>query len=86
MVDGLFTPQQRATLTEESMFIELKIYPDTGMIADVYFNFQRNGPFVNIPVETYRTVELALKQNLTFTVTAKGRTYNYLQLFWSQEF
>ncbi len=86
MVNGLFTSQQKAQLRGKFVFIELKIDSSTGRIADVYFRIERNGPFANIPVETYRSIEQSLKQNLTFTVTAKGRKMNYLQLSWPQEF
>ncbi len=86
MVNGLFTSEQKTMLKGKLMMIFLRIDSSTGKIADVYFSFRRDYPFVNIPVETYRSIELALKQNFTFTTTAQGRKMNYLQLFWEQEF
>jgi hypothetical protein len=86
MVNNCFTAQQKTMLKDKTMIIELRTDPSTGKVADVYFSFFRNYPFVNIPVETYRSIELALKQNFTVTVTARGRKMNYLQLVWEQEF
>jgi hypothetical protein len=86
MVDGVFTTSQKNMLAGKSMIISVRFNPATGTISDVYFEFFRNDPFVSIPVETYRSVELALKQNLTITVTDDGRKLNYIQLFWEQEF
>ena len=86
MVDGCFTSQQKSTLRGKSMGISIRINPATGRIADVYFDFFRDSPFANIPVETYRSIELALKQSLTLTVTNEGRRLNYIELTWTQEF
>jgi hypothetical protein len=86
MVDNLFTTQQKATLSGKSMFVSLRIDSSTGKVGDVYFSFFRDGPFTKIPVETYRSIELALKQNLSVTLTPDGRKLTYIQLFWSQKF
>lgn len=86
MVYGKFTFQQRATLRGKTIIVELRMDTSTGKVGDVYFNFSRNYPFMNIPVDTYRTVELTLKQNFAITVTAEGRKKNYIRLSWRQEF
>ena len=86
MVDGLFSAQQKAAIKGEVMGINVRFNPSTGKIADVYFSFRRNGPFANIPVETYRSIELALKQNLTLTVTDAGRRLNYIPMYWPQRY
>lgn len=86
MVDEQFTSQQKNTLRGKSMIVSIRFNPSTGRIVDVYFSFLRDSPFVNIPVETYRNIELALKQNFTVTMTAKGKRLRYMMLFWEQEF
>jgi hypothetical protein len=86
MVKGLFSTYQKTLLRGKSMIIRVRFNPSTGKIEDIYFSFFRDSPFVNIPIETYRSVELALKQNLTITVTDEGRRLNYISLFWSQKF
>jgi hypothetical protein len=86
MVKGLFSTSEKNLLRGKSMLITVRFNSSTGTIADVYFDFFRDSPFVNISVETYRSVELALKQNLTIAVTDEGRRLNYISLFWSQKF
>jgi len=86
MVNNLFSSQQRSMLKGYSMNIHLRINPDTGKILDVYFALLRADPFVYIPVETFRNIELALKRNLTFTVTEKGRELNFVGSSWTQIF
>lgn len=86
MVDVLFSTQQKVSLKGNVMLITARINPSTGKIADVYFVFFRESPFANIPVETYRSIELALKQRLSVTPTAEGRRMNYTELYWEQKF
>jgi hypothetical protein len=86
MIKSCFSTYQKTLLRGKSMGITVRLDPSSGKIADVYFDFFRDSPFVNIPVETYRSVELALKQNLTITVTDEGRRLNYIELYWSQKF
>jgi hypothetical protein len=86
MVKGCFSTYQKTLLRGKSMGITVRFDSSTGRIADVYFDFSRDDPFVNIPVETYRSVELALKQNLTVTMTAKGKRLMYKQTYWTQDF
>ena len=78
MIEGLFTAGQKATFKGEVLSIRFLFDPSTGKVVDVYFTFKRNGPLANIPVETYRSIELAIKQNLTLTATAEGRRLNYI--------
>lgn len=88
LVAGYFTSQQKATLGAKgnSMIITARINPDTGKVADVYFFWSRNELFMNIPVETFRSIELAIKQRLTITSTAAGRRFNYCEFIWEQKF
>lgn len=86
MVNGCFTSQQKSLLNGKRMIINVRFNPATGRVADVSFTFFRDEPFANIPVETYRSIELALKEELTITATAEGRRLNYIEFVWEQEF
>jgi len=86
LIDALFTSQQKTALRGKFMSITVRFNPSTGKIADVYFTFLRKDPFVNIPVEIYRNIELALKERLTIAPTTEGRRLNYIQMYWNQEF
>jgi hypothetical protein len=56
MIIGKFTSTQKATLVGGFLWIEGLIDTSTGRVVDVYFTFGRDTPFVNIPVETYRSI------------------------------
>ncbi|MDR2893930.1 MAG: DUF5043 domain-containing protein [Alistipes sp.] len=86
MINACFSSQQRVALRDKHMYYEVRIDTSTGKVADVYFRFDRSGPLMNIPVETYRSIELALKKNLSVTLTAEGRRRNYIQRFWQHKF
>ena len=86
LVDGCFTPQQMNSLKSSTMIIDARLDPMTGKVVDVYFSFRRDYPLVNIPVETFRSIELAIKQQLTITATAAGKKFNYLEFMWQQKF
>ena len=86
LVDGCFTSQQKVFLRASTMIVQARLNPMTGRVVDVYFSFRRDYPLVNIPVETFRSIELALKQQLTITATAEGRKFNYFEYIWQQNF
>jgi hypothetical protein len=86
MIIGKFSSAQKATLGGKFLWIEGLVDSATGRIVDVYFTFGRNTPFVNIPVETYRSIELALKEKFTVTVSAEGKKWNYIHFSWSPDF
>jgi hypothetical protein len=86
MIIGKFTFAQKATFGKGSLFVEGLVDTSTGRVVDVYFTFGRNSPFVNIPVETYRNIELAIKQQFTVTVSAEGLRWNYIHFSWSPDF
>lgn len=88
MINGKFTATQKATFAGNgrTLVTEVRVDSSTGKVVDVYFRFLRNGPATNIPVETYRSIELALKQTFSITVTAEGQKKNYIPFSWMLEF
>ncbi len=86
LVDGCFTSLQKNALKNSRMLVQARLDPMTGIVKDVYFGFRRDYPLVNIPVETFRSIELAIKQQLTITATAAGKKFIYLEFDWEQEF
>jgi hypothetical protein len=86
LVDGFFTSTQKTSLKGNILSIYAIFDSSTGKIADVYFTFNRNSPLANVPVDTYRSIELALKENFTVTVTDTGRKLNFIPMHWSQKF
>ncbi len=88
LIRGKFTAAQKAAFAVrgKAMIIEVRINPLTGRVSDVYFKFLRTDPATNIPVETYRSIELDLKEKFTITVTANGRKKNFIPFSWVPEF
>ena len=88
LVADQFTVEQKNILTGWKLIIKLKIDPKTGRVADVIFTFANISrcPFTRIPIDVYRRVELALKENMIFTPTAESRRMNYFSFIWPQRF
>jgi len=83
LIRSFFTSQQKAILKGDSFWVETFVDTSTGKVADVLFSFRKSQSYMNIPIETYRAIELALKQKFTVTVTAEGRKKNYIRFSWS---
>lgn len=88
LVADQFSDEQKSMLAKHKLIIELRVDPQTGRVADVIFSFFNAPviPFTRIPVDVYRRVELALKENMIFTPTAESRRMNYFSFFWLQQF
>ena len=88
LVADQFSDEQKSMLAKHKLIIELRVDPQTGRVADVIFSFFNASiiPFTRIPVDVYRRVELALKENMIFTPTAESRRMNYFSFIWPQRF
>jgi hypothetical protein len=86
LVAGQFTSQQKNSIQGNSMVVQALVDPDTGKVVDVYFSFRRAYRLVYIPVETFRNIELAIKEKLTITATDQGRKFNFIEFIWEQKF
>ena len=70
----------------EPLSISLYIDPTTGKIADVEFQFMTSDPFAKAPVSVFRKIEVDLKSQIQFNITAAGKKRNYVFLGWLQRF
>ena len=88
LVADQFSDEQKSILAKNKLLIKLRVDPQTGRVADVIFSFANVSivPFTRIPVDVYRRVELALKENMIFTPTAESRRMNYFSFVWPQQF
>lgn len=85
IVNNAFTPQQKEKAKGVKLSIDLNLDTASGKIIDVFFTFSDEDPYINIPVETYRAIELELKKKLYFVMTDVGKKLNYGIVSWSQE-
>lgn len=84
IVNDAFSIDQKSLIKGNSLMTEINIDPITGNI-DVTFSFLDNTAYRNIPIETYRKIEVALKEKIQFTMTDIGKKLNYGIVVWSQE-
>lgn len=85
IVNNAFSANQKALIKGNKLLINLNIDPSTGYVIDVYFSFLEDSPYRNIPIEVYRTIEVALKEKMRFTMTEIGKKLNYGIHSWEQE-
>ena len=59
------------------LMIRMTIDPLTGNVAEVNFDFPDTSGYAQFPLERYRQIELAIKENITFQITEAGKKLNY---------
>lgn len=71
----------------ETLYVSLKINPETGKIWDVEFEFNKTGKITTaVPVEAFRQIEVDLRQFIDFTITEAGKRLNYCFFWWKHKF
>ncbi len=78
IVKNAFTSAEKRRINGEKLMVRMVISPKTGKVLEVRFDFWRNNALATISVSTYRNIEVALKNQLQFQVTEKGRKLNFL--------
>ena len=61
------------------------INSSTGRVDEVSFEFHKSDPFAAIPISVYRKIEIELKKDIWFTLTAEGKMLSYIFYWWAQE-
>lgn len=76
---GIFTSAEINLLKSDPRILTIRLYidPQTGKIQDIEFKFSNRFNYAKIPVERYRAIELALKNNLTFQIATAEKQLNY---------
>lgn len=77
LVTDQLSDEQKIMMKGNQFSPLMNIDAKTGRVADVWFILAGDDNYRNrIPVETYRKIELALKEKVIFTVTEECRNYN----------
>lgn len=77
LVTEQLSDEQKKMMAGNQFSPLMNIDAKTGRVADVWFILAGDDNYRNrIPVETYRKIELALKEKVIFTVTEECRNYN----------
>jgi hypothetical protein len=80
IVNNAFTKTEAALLEDREVIFILRVNPESGKVDDVEFNFFTFSPIAKIPLRIFRDIELKLKAQLQFEVTAEGKRLNYIFL------
>ncbi|GHU96141.1 hypothetical protein FACS1894156_6850 [Bacteroidia bacterium] len=77
-ISPCLTPAEQKLVTGDKLIVSLYINPNTGKIIEVEYSFVffRNG-WCRLPPEKFFAMEQALKQQITFNITAEGKKLNY---------
>lgn len=78
---GIFTAAERNSFKSPAgQFISIGMYinPQTGIVQEVDYTFSERFNYAKVPVERYRQIELAIKNNVTFPITAAEKQLNYV--------
>ncbi|GHU96143.1 hypothetical protein FACS1894156_6860 [Bacteroidia bacterium] len=77
-ISPCLTPAEQNLVKGDNLIVSLYINPSTGKITDVnyFFVFSHNG-WCRLPPEKFFAMEQALKQQVTFNITAEGKKLNY---------
>ena len=84
IVDFGFSKEQALSVFPQKFDIVLNISSTDGTITDVYFWYKNKSKYIDVPLDVFRQLELALKNQVVFELTEEGRKMNYVYLQWSQ--
>ena len=85
IANDIFSATEREKVAKKEYSVHMIVDTSTGKVSEVYFSFMYNGPFVTVPVSTFRKLELALKEKIWFTITPAGKKLKFIQRGWMQE-
>jgi hypothetical protein len=85
IVNAAFSSTEKQRVQGKGIDVSMTIDTSTGKVIEVDFRFMYNGPFATIPVSTYRNLELALKNQIWFTLTDTGKQLKFIKRGWMHE-
>ena len=85
IVNNAFSSAEKQRVKGKEFTITMYIDPDTGKVTDVEFIFVTFNSYATIPISVYREMEVEIKKNIWFNITADGKKLNYIVLWWRQE-
>ena len=88
IVNNAFSTTEKAWIRAagHSFNVEMIIDSNTGRVSEVYFTFPSTSRFQQIPLSTFRTIEVNLKSRIWFTLTVEGRKMVYCMRGWGHNF
>ena len=81
IVNDALSASEKQRVKGDMLTIIMYINSSTGKVDEVSFEFHSRDPFATIPISVYRKIENEIKKNIWFTLTAEGKSLNYI-FFW----
>lgn len=85
IVNQSFTTEQMQIIKDHKLGVGIYVDTTTGKVVGVEFRFLKISPFADIPISTFREIELKMKREIYFTLTEAGKKLNYVYLGWIQD-
>ena len=85
IADNIFSANERVRVANKEYSVRMIIDTSTGKVNEVFFSFMFNGPFITVPVSTFRKLELELKEKIWFTISPEGKKLKFILVAWRQE-
>ena len=82
IVNNAFSPEEKQRVKGSKIDVSMTVDSSTGKIIEVDFGLYYNTPESTIPVSTYRKIEEALKNQISFTPTEAGRKLKFFRIGW----
>jgi hypothetical protein len=85
LVNNAFSSSEKQRVKGKKVQVIMTVDTSTGKVIEVHFRFAYNNPVATIPVHTFIQIELALKNEIWFTITDTGKTLKFLKVGWMHE-
>ena len=78
-----FSEEERTRVQGCKFIITLRVDTNTGIIRDVEYRFPAVSMLATVPVSVYQEMEIKLKKEIVFSITEKGKRFNYIPFVWA---
>ena len=85
IANNVFSATEREKVASEEYDVNMIVDTSTGIVIEVFFCFLSDDPFSEIPVTTFRKLEMELKEKIWFTISPEGKKLQFLRIGWMQE-
>ena len=85
IANNIFSATERVNVANKEYSARMIVDTSTGKVNEVFFSFMFNGPFITVPVSTFRKLELELKDKIWFTISPEGKKLKFILVAWRQE-
>jgi len=85
IVNNAFSASDKQQIRGAKVDVSMTIDTSTGKVIEVDFRLFYNTPMATIPIAAYRYLELALKNQIWFTLTDNGKKLKFVKRGWMHE-